>query len=201
MSTPNGSSFARDMLMGAGVVVMLALVWAAVARLPAWIDATVHEAVRNALQETRSGVADSVERDALQEAPEGSIQEAVDAAVQEARQFFQEVLGLRRNLTGPMNDEVADLVTRFTISQMTGRFRMSAIDPRQRLEEVDIDSQWKLDRLKARLSSTVKETFDMCLREQQFQDDLGGLSTRTSVRVTAERLIEAVEDGRMRCPA
>ena len=196
MSTLRGSAFARDMLMGAGVVVMLALAWAAVTRVPEWLDATVQQAVQEALQETRSAAA--VESEAVQGFTEVEVQRAVDDAVRETRQLLREVFGRERELRGLLSGEVAERVVRFNISQMTRRWSMSAIEPRKRLEEVDINSDLRLDRFRTRLGASVRATFEICISEQPFQNVLRRLSTRTSVQDTAESLIAAIVDGRCR---
>ena len=194
MSTRRIPGFARDMLVGAGLIVLITLVWVSLGRVSEWFDQAIQQAVREALREARETPRPSVESQGPQEVVDERIQEAVDAAVQDARQFFREVYGGQRgsNMSGAMSADVADRVIRFNISVMTRRYRMEMIEGRHRLREVDIGTQERLALLRARLGASVRATFGGSLDEQAFQDGLD-LTTGTRVEVAAASVAQAFD--------
>ena len=54
--------FVRNALIGAGLIVVILLVWVSVGGVSEWFDETIQRAVRKALRETPQAVSSSVER-------------------------------------------------------------------------------------------------------------------------------------------
>ena len=192
--------FVRNALIGAGLIVVILLVWVSVGGVSEWFDETIQRAVREALRETQQAVSSSVESEEAQEVADESIQDAVDEAVRDACLFFREVYGGQdREMGGPMSGDVPDRVIRFNIAVMTRRYRMDTIEGQHRLRDVDIATQRRLENFQARLGASVRATFGGSLDEHKFQVGLDDLALGTRVDAAAATL-ERAFDGAWSAP-
>lgn len=188
-------TFARDVTVGAGLVllvVLIAVAWASLGRVSEWLEETVQRAVEEAL---RDEMADArAESGVAGENLDEAVQEAVDEVVEDAERFIRDLLAAPRgrDLGSPMSAEAADRVMRFNISVMTRRHRMDTIEGGDTLRQVDIGTSRRLGLLRARLGSSVRATFPGSLNEQAFQENLG-LSIGTTVRDAAGNLKRAFD--------
>ena len=91
MSERPGPGFVRDVMVGVGLVVLVAGVWVSVAWVSEWLDETIQRAVREGLRDAPAVVSAPVEGGTAED-----VQEAVDEAVEDATRFFAEIFGARR---------------------------------------------------------------------------------------------------------
>ena len=84
---------------------------------------------------------------------------------------------------GPSPEDAVDLV-RFNVSMMTRRFSPDAIGNTETLQEVDINTQAKVEYLKGRLAASIRANYGGQLDETKFQDNLV-LSPRTTIERAA----------------
>ena len=84
----------------------------------------------------------------------------------------------------------AVLLVKFNISMMTRRYSADAIENTQTLQDVDIDTQAKVEYFKGRLAASLRANVGGSLDETRFQNALQ-LSTRSTVETVGSGLQRA----------
>ena len=164
-----------------------------------WVDETVQDAIDGVLREALVEVEEALEE------REGSSSAALDEALEEALSRFEEALqevlsGVSDAIEGAgartrgdpgesprpptISRSEAILLVKFNISMMTRRHSADTIENTQTLQDVDIDTQAKVEYFKGRLAASVRANLGGSLDETRFQNSLQ-LSTRsTAMRST-----------------
>lgn len=194
----------RLVVSAVGVLVLISLVWISLARIPGWLDETLQEAVDGALQGALEEVDESL-REVLEVNSSAAVEEAVEEALRRFDESVQEALSRLSSPTEagrtrgrpqepaqppPLSRAEAILLVKFNISMMTRRYSADAIEDAQTLQDVDIDTQAKVEYFKGRLAASLRANLGGSLDETRFQNSLQ-LSTRSTVAVVGSGLQRA----------
>ncbi|MCY4508615.1 MAG: hypothetical protein OXG35_16910 [Acidobacteria bacterium] len=161
MSERRIAAFARNAVVGVGLVALIAVAWVSLARVAEWFDETIRSAVRQALLDTpemvsapaeteaaQEGVEEAVqeavedavaETEAAQEDVEEAIQEAVDGAVQDAERYFAEIYGSLRQRSRSFGARGLRSPTPMSaeVADRVIRFNIAVMTRRYRMDSID----------------------------------------------------------------